>query len=147
MAQGQGAEPSLQFSWKLPRVRPIQARSEFGLDPLAPREILDTGASAPKRFSALARAPEIPYTDPYMELTKKTTILFSPRLHDRLARLAKKNKTSIGELVRHACEQRYFLPGREERIAAARKLASFHLPVGTPGQMKRESVPDPKDLD
>ena len=35
-----------------------------------------------------------------MELSKKTTILFSPDLHERLAHLAKQRNTSIGELVR-----------------------------------------------
>jgi len=40
-------------------------------------------------------------------LTKKTTILFSPDLYDRLARLAKQRRTSVGELVREACRAQF----------------------------------------
>ncbi len=42
-----------------------------------------------------------------MELTKKTTILFSPDLHNFLTALAKRRGTSMGELDRRtACENR-----------------------------------------
>ena len=81
-----------------------------------------------------------------MELSKKTTILFPPELHERLTRLAAENKTSLGELVRTACERLYGVPSREERLAAVRKLAALRLPVGDVAQMKRESVPKPEEL-
>lgn len=77
-----------------------------------------------------------------MELTKKTTILLSPRLHHQLARLAGQRRTSIGELIRRACERQYGFGGDESRVAAARALGSFHLPVGDVAEMKRQSVPD-----
>ena len=77
-----------------------------------------------------------------MELSKKTTILFPPELHDRLLRLAAARRTSLGELVRTACERQYNLPSREERLAALRKLTSLRLPVASPRRMKREAVPD-----
>src|SRR3989338_3638850 len=49
-----------------------------------------------------------PYKEPYMEpLTKKTTILFTPDQHRRLMRVAEQRHTSLGELVRSACEQQY----------------------------------------
>ena len=64
-----------------------------------------------------------------MELSKKTTILLSPVLHRRLTRLAALRQTSIGELVRTACERQYGLAGDEDRLAAARALAEFRLPV------------------
>lgn len=51
-----------------------------------------------------------------MELTKKTTILFPPELHDRLVRLARDRRTSLGE------------------------LGALALPVASPAEMKREAV-------
>lgn len=81
-----------------------------------------------------------------MALTKKTTILFPPELHARLARLAEQKGTSLGELVRSACEKQYGLASRRERLAAVEALAALDLPVGTPEQMARESVPAPRDL-
>ena len=61
-----------------------------------------------------------------MELSKKTTILFSPDLHARLLRLAAQRGTSLGDLVRTACERQYGL--------------------ATPEEMARESVPTPEEL-
>ena len=81
-----------------------------------------------------------------MELTKKTTILFPPDLYARLKTLAERKGTSMGELVRRACEEQYSLYSAEDRVAAVRELAGFSLPVGTPEEMERESVPDPEDL-
>lgn len=80
------------------------------------------------------------------KLTKKTTILLTPDLHERLTRLAERRGTSLGELVRTACERQYGLGGSEERRQAARELATLRLPVDTPARMKRESVPDPEVL-
>jgi hypothetical protein len=81
-----------------------------------------------------------------MELTKKTTILFSPAMHDRLTRLAESRGTSLGELVRSACEREYAAPTAEERIAAVRRLAALKLPVGGVRRMNLEAVPDAEDL-
>jgi hypothetical protein len=82
----------------------------------------------------------------YMELSKKTTILFPPDLHRRLAHLAALRRMSLGDLVRRACEREYALASREERLAAVRELASLSLPIGTPEEMARESVPGPEEL-
>lgn len=76
-----------------------------------------------------------------MELTKKTTILFPPDLHDQLAQLARQGGTSLGELVRQACRAQYGLADRESRMKAVRELSEMSLPVGTPEEMERESVP------
>ena len=81
-----------------------------------------------------------------MELSKKTTILFPPELHERLARLAQQRGTSLGDLVRAACEQQYGLFCKEERLGAVHALSDLALPVHDPATMKRESVPAPKDL-
>ncbi len=75
-----------------------------------------------------------------MELSKKTTILFSPQLHLRLARLAKQRRVSLGALVRDACEKQYgFLPN-EHRIAAVRRLAALALPVDDARTMREQAV-------
>lgn len=82
----------------------------------------------------------------YMALTKKTLVLFSPELHRRLSRVAAERHTSLGELVRRACEKEYGESSRDEKLAALKRLATLRLPVSTPEQMKRESVPDPRKL-
>jgi predicted DNA-binding protein len=81
-----------------------------------------------------------------MELSKKTTILFPPELHERLAKLAAQRGVSLGMLVRTACERQYGLASKEERLAAVEELASLRLPIGSPEDMKRESVPSPEEL-
>jgi predicted transcriptional regulator len=81
-----------------------------------------------------------------MALTKKTTILLQPELHERLVRLAEQKQSSIGELIRTACEKQYGLGGSAERAAAVTALAGLELPVGSPTEMKRESVPTPEEL-
>ena len=81
-----------------------------------------------------------------MELSKKTTILFPPELHGRLTRLAELRGSSLGELVREACRERYGLVSEEERLEAVRELEALSLPVGEPEELERESVPDPDDL-
>jgi hypothetical protein len=81
-----------------------------------------------------------------MELSKKTTILFSPELHRRLSRLAASRGVSLGELVREACEVRYGVVGSARRREAVDALAALALPVGTPQDMKRESLPAPDNL-
>lgn len=81
-----------------------------------------------------------------MELTKKTTILFPPDLYDRLARLAEQRKSSVGELVRQACRTQYSLSSRSERLAIIDQMAALSLPVGTPEELERESVPTVEPL-
>ncbi len=81
-----------------------------------------------------------------MELSKKTTILFTPELHLRLKRVAEQRGVSIGELVRDACVAQYGLVGAERRRAAVEEMATLTLPVGGPADMKGESAPDPDAL-
>jgi len=80
------------------------------------------------------------------QLTKKTTILLQPELHERLTRLAARRGTSIGDLIRSACEQQYGLTGSEARARAVAELGTLRLPVGSTADLKRESVPAPGDL-
>jgi len=81
-----------------------------------------------------------------MELTHKTTILFPPDLHEQLTRLARQLGTSLGDLVRRACEKQYGIVSRNERVEAVHQLEALSLPVGSPEEMKRESVPTPERL-
>lgn len=81
-----------------------------------------------------------------MHLTKKTTILFPPALHDHLARVARQRRTSLGELVRRACEREYGHSSVESRLAAVQELTAMELPVGDPDELERESVPSADDL-
>ena len=81
-----------------------------------------------------------------MELSKKTTILFPPDLHAQLLRVAAQRRTSLGDLVRTACERQYGLATVEERLAAVQDLEALALPVGDPEEMARESVPSPEEL-
>lgn len=81
-----------------------------------------------------------------MELSKKTTILFPPELHERLSAIAAQKGISLGELVRSACETHYASLTRHARVTAVQKLADMNLPVGTPRQMKSESVAPPKEI-
>ena len=78
--------------------------------------------------------------DPYMELSKKTTILFPPDLYQRLASLADQRHSSVGELVRAACRAQYSLSSRADRLALVDRLGALSLPVGTVEEMERESV-------
>ena len=81
-----------------------------------------------------------------MELSKKTTILFSPESHRRLSELAERRGVSMGELVREACATAYGIVDQEARVAAAVSLAALRLPVGSPRDMKHESVPSADSL-
>ena len=81
-----------------------------------------------------------------MELTQKTTILFSPALHDRLTQIAAQRGTSLGDLVRTACEREYGAASPADKIAAIRRMAELALPVSDVKRMKRETVPSPEDL-
>ena len=81
-----------------------------------------------------------------MSLSKRTTVLFSPDLYARLAREAERRRTSVGHLVREACARAYQVDPEADRVAAVEALAELSLPVGTPSDMKAESVPAPGDL-
>lgn len=81
-----------------------------------------------------------------MELSKKTTILFPPPLHEHLVRVAAREGMSLGELVRKACEELYGPTGGAGRLEAAARIRSLTLPVSSVAGMKAESVPAPKRL-
>jgi len=82
----------------------------------------------------------------YMALSKKTTILLTPELHKGLSALAEKRGSSIGALIRGACEKHYGLYSIEDRVLAVKELGELTLPAGSVRQMKRESIPDVREL-
>ena len=85
--------------------------------------------------------------DTHVELSKKTTILFSSQFHAHLTRVAEQRGVSLGRLIRDACEAHYGSVSAEDRLQAVRDLAGLNLPVSDPQTMKRESVPNVEDLD
>ena len=81
-----------------------------------------------------------------MERLHKTTILLPKTMYARLSRQAKQRNISMGELIRRAVEAELDHPDRDGRLAAVERLAALSLPVGTPGEMKAESVEQPGEL-
>lgn len=71
-------------------------------------------------------------------LTKKTTILFSPKIYRQLEQLAEKQGTSVAHLVRKAAIQCYLVPDRRTRLEAVKALAAMELPVAEWPRMERE---------
>ena len=81
-----------------------------------------------------------------MELTKKTTILFSSELHRRLTQIAEQPGTSLSDLVRRACEREYRRASLGEKMAAIRRMVLLGLPIAGVRRMKRQSVPAQEKL-
>ena len=67
-----------------------------------------------------------------MELSKKTTILFSPKSHRQLSDLAERRGVSLGELGREACAPAYGIVDQEAVVeaAAAARAVRRHSPPG-----------------
>ena len=82
-----------------------------------------------------------------MELSHKTTILFSEDQFSSLKSMAKVKGKSIGELIRSACKQVYTSDDREGAVDAVLELEKLYLPVTSAGDMKREQVPYDRDFD
>jgi len=81
-----------------------------------------------------------------MGVSRKTTILLPAELHERLSRLAEHRGTTLGALVRQACEIQYASLPIDARLEAVRELSSFHLPVGDPEDLESESVPESSEV-
>ena len=81
-----------------------------------------------------------------MELSKKTTILFSQAQHEQLSRLAAEKHMSLGEVVRFACETQYGRWSEASRLDAVRQLAALALPVASTRSMKEQSVPGADEI-
>ena len=77
--------------------------------------------------------------------TRKTTILLTPALHERLASLARQRGVSMGHLIRSAVEAQYGLVDEESRVSAVQALGALALPIGAVEEMKAESDPYPRE--
>ena len=73
--------------------------------------------------------------------SRKTTILLTATLHDRLSSLARQRGVSMGHLIRQAVEAQYGLVDLEARLDAVEALGALSLPVGPVEAMKAESNP------
>ena len=75
-----------------------------------------------------------------MELSHKTTILFSEDQFSSLKSMAKVKGKSVGELIRRACEQVYASNSKDGAINAVMELEKLDLPVSSVEEMKMEQV-------
>lgn len=62
-------------------------------------------------------------------LAKRTNILFDQRVFDHLLFLAKKQKTSIGELVRKAVKKVYLDEGADEKKQAFENIIKIRKTI------------------
>jgi Arc/MetJ-type ribon-helix-helix transcriptional regulator len=71
-------------------------------------------------------------------MTKKTTILFPPKLYKHLERVASRQHRSVGDLVREAVAVQYGTDGAAARVQAIDTLARVNAPVGEPEELEAE---------
>lgn len=72
------------------------------------------------------------------QMTKKTTILFPPKLYKHLSRVAKRQGRSVGDLVRDAVEIQYGEGGVEARLRAVDALLRVKASVREPAELEEE---------
>lgn len=85
-------------------------------------------------------------------LSKRVEILFDPAEMEALRRKAKREKKSIGALVREAVKEKYLTPTSKERVAALKRLLSPECQISLPSwerikkelaeSMRRDIAPD-----
>lgn len=73
-------------------------------------------------------------------LTERIQVLVAPAQLARLRTLARRQRRSVGALVREAVEATYFGDDIERRLAAVDRLAEMSLPLSDWEQMERESL-------
>ena len=73
-------------------------------------------------------------------LSKRVEILFDPAEMETLRRKAKKDRKSVGALIREAVKEKYLTPTPKERAAALKRLLSSECQISFPSwkQIKRE---------
>jgi hypothetical protein len=72
------------------------------------------------------------------EMTKKTTILFPPKLYEDLERVAKEQGRSVGELVRDATEIQYGVGGVAARLRAVELMSKLETPIAEPEELEEQ---------
>lgn len=73
-----------------------------------------------------------------MALKKRVEVLFEQDKYSYLEHLAKREKTSVGKLIREAVEKVYLDADREKRREAVRRLTSANLDLGDWEDIKKE---------
>ena len=71
-------------------------------------------------------------------MTKKTTILFPPKLYTHLEKVARGQNRSVGDLVREAVAVQYGADRMAERVKAIDALARVNAPAGEPEELEAE---------
>ncbi len=71
---------------------------------------------------------------------KKTTLLFEEEVYIKLKEKAKREKVSIGRLVREAVATCYGIKNKEDRLRALDSLKSLNLAVSDPEIMEKEII-------
>ena len=69
---------------------------------------------------------------------KKTTLLFEEDVYLKLKEKAKREKASIGGLVREAVATFYGIKSKEDKLEALENLKSLDLAVDDPEKMEKE---------
>ena len=74
------------------------------------------------------------------KMTKKTTILFTPKLYKHLESVARRQKRSVGELVRDAVEVPYGEGGVDARLRAVEAMSKLNASIGEPTELEDQIV-------
>ena len=72
-----------------------------------------------------------------MSTTRRTQILMEPDEYHRLERIARRERVSVGELVRRAVRSAYLEP-EPDRKAAVERMTNLSIPVGEWSELKRD---------
>lgn len=71
---------------------------------------------------------------------KKTTLLFEEEVYEKLKEKARREKVSIGGLVREAVATYYGIKNKEDKLKALGRLKSLNLPVADYESMEKEII-------
>ena len=71
---------------------------------------------------------------------KKTTLLFEEEVYEKLKEKAKREKVSIGGLVREAVATYYSIKNKDDKLKALDRLKSLNLPVADYESMEKEII-------
>jgi len=73
-------------------------------------------------------------------LTKRLEVLFPEDLADYLKQVAKREKCSVGTLIRDAVAEKYAASSQTEKLEAVERLYALEAPVGEWDEMEREII-------
>jgi hypothetical protein len=73
-----------------------------------------------------------------MGTTRRAHVLMNPQEYRRLRELAKREKVSVGELIRTAVRKTYLAPNRADKKPVVEAILQMKLPVGSWKRARRE---------